>query len=86
MALFLDQPGRFDVIMTDQTMPQMTGLALAQRILEVRKDIPLILLTGYSEFVNSEKAKAAGIREFAMKPMTKREIAKTVRRVLTAKE
>ncbi len=82
LALFRLDPSKFDLIITDQTMPEMTGIALAKEVLAVRKDIPIILFTGYSDTVSPEKAKAAGIRESVMKPITKRETARTIRRVL----
>lgn len=82
LKLFLDEPRRFDLIITDQTMPDLTGIDMARSMLEVRKDLPIILFTGYSETVSPEAAKAAGIREFVLKPVDKREVAKTVRRVL----
>jgi len=63
-------------------MPEMTGIDLAGEVLAVRPGMPIIMCTGYSHLVDADKAKPAGIRAFAMKPLTKREIAKTVRRVL----
>jgi FixJ family two-component response regulator len=63
-------------------MPGVTGLALARKILGVRKEMPVILCTGYSETVSAEKAKKVGIREFAMKPLVRKELAETIRRVL----
>jgi PAS domain S-box-containing protein len=82
LALFRLDPSRFDLVMTDQTMPEMTGVELTKELLAVRADMPVILCTGFSHLVDADKAKAAGIRAFAMKPLTKREIAKTIRRVL----
>jgi PAS domain S-box-containing protein len=82
LALLKEDPNRFDLIITDQTMPGMTGIELARQILAIRADMPIIMCTGFSELVDADKAKAAGIRAFAMKPMTKREIAKTIRKVL----
>jgi PAS domain S-box-containing protein len=79
---FTDRPAGFDLVITDQTMPKMTGVALAKEVLGVRKDMPIILCTGYSEMVTPEKAKEVGIREFVMKPITKREIAQTIKRVI----
>ena len=64
-----------------QTMPEMTG-DLAKEILAIRADMPIIMCTGFSYVVDAGEAKAAGIRAFAMKPLTKREIAKTIRKVL----
>ena len=63
-------------------MPDMTGIALTKEVLAVRTDMPIILCTGYSETVSPEKAKEAGIREFVMKPVTKKEMAQAIRRVL----
>ncbi len=80
-----ENPSGFDVIITDQTMPNMTGVALAKEVLSVRKDMPIILSTGYSESVSPEKAKEIGIREFMMKPVKKKEMAKVIRRVLEQK-
>jgi PAS domain S-box-containing protein len=82
LALFTADPSRFDLIITDQTMPDMTGAQLAKEILTIRADMPIIMCTGFSHLVDADKAKAAGIRAFAMKPLTKREIARTIRTVL----
>jgi len=82
LALFRLDPSRFDLVVTDQTMPEMTGVELAKEILALRPDMPIIMCTGFSYVVDADRARAAGIRAFAMKPLTKREIAKTIRRVL----
>jgi CheY-like chemotaxis protein len=84
--LFLEDPSRFDLIITDQTMPDITGLTLAQNMLRVREEMPVILCTGYSEMVSADKAKEAGIRAFVMKPVMKKELAETVRRVLDGRK
>lgn len=75
-------PGLFDLVITDQTMPKITGRLLAERIKEIRPDLPIILCTGYNEQMSKEKEEAAGIAGFVMKPFSKREMAETVRRVL----
>ena len=80
--IFEKHPDRFHLVMTDQVMPGLTGMGLAGRILTVRSDLPVILFTGYSETVTPDQAKAAGIRACLMKPVTRREAAGTVRRVL----
>ena len=80
--LFLEDPWRFDLVITDQAMPGITGMALAQKMLVVREEMSIILCTGYSETVSAEKARGAGIRAFAMKPLVTRELAEIVRRVL----
>jgi CheY-like chemotaxis protein len=82
LALLKEDPSRFDLVLTDQTMPEMTGLELTSEILAIRADMSIIMCTGFSHTANEESAKAAGIRAFAMKPLTKREIAKTIRKVL----
>jgi PAS domain S-box-containing protein len=82
LALFRLDPGQFDLVITDQTMPEMTGTQLAHELLAIKPDIPVILCTGFSEAVTEEVAKAARIRAFVMKPFTKLEIARIIRRVL----
>jgi PAS domain S-box-containing protein len=82
LELLKADPHRFDLVITDQTMPEMTGVELAREILALRADMPIIMCTGFSHAVDADKAGSAGIRAFAMKPLTKREIARTIRRVL----
>jgi len=82
LSLFSKDPKGFDLVITDQTMPDMTGLTLAQKMLKKRKVLPIILCTGHSEAVSAEKAQEVGIRAFLMKPVMKKEMAETVRRVL----
>ncbi len=84
--IFTGDARGFDLVITDQTMPDLTGIELAKRMLKVRKDLPIILFTGYSETVSRDEAKKAGISEFVMKPIEKREAAETIRRVLDAGE
>ena len=80
--LFLEDPSRFDLVITDQTMPDVTGMTLAQKMLGVRKEMPVVLCTGYSEMVSAEKATEVGISAFVMKPLLRKELAETIRRVL----
>ena len=82
LKAFMEDPAAFDLIITDQTMPEMTGVALAREVLAVRKEMPIILCTGFSETVSPEKAAKAGIRAFVMKPVTKKDMAQAIRRVL----
>ncbi len=82
LKVFAANPRSFDLIITDQTMPEMTGIALAKEVLAVAPDMPIILCTGYSETVSQERAIEAGVREFLLKPVTKKEMAQAVRRVL----
>ena len=85
LELFRSDPTRFDLIITDQTMPEITGFELAREVLRIRPDIPLILSTGFSETISSDEAKAAGIREFIMKPISKRELIEVIHRALSPK-
>ena len=80
--VFQKNSSDFDLLITDQMMPDITGLDLTQRMREIRKNIPVILFTGYDETITTEKRKETGVREVLMKPVTKREIAETVRKVL----
>jgi CheY-like chemotaxis protein len=82
LKVFQDQPDRFDLVITDQTMPHMTGADLAAKLMRIRPDIPVILCTGFSEVISAEEAKTLGIREFVMKPFTMRDIAEVTRQVL----
>ncbi len=82
LETFQNQPDQFDLVITDQTMPGMTGVDLARRMLQIRPDIPIILCTGYSSIISEEKVKSIGIREFAMKPLAKKDIADLIRKVL----
>ena len=86
LATFKADPAAYDLIITDQTMPEMAGVELAGEILALRPDMPIILCTGFSHLVDANRARAAGIRAFAMKPLTKREIGKTIRKVLDGSE
>jgi CheY-like chemotaxis protein len=82
LETFRAQPALFDAVITDQTMPRMTGETLAREILSLRSEIPVILCTGFSELINEEQAKAMGIREYMTKPLVMSELARTLRRVL----
>ncbi len=86
LALFQARPNRFDLVITDMTMPKLTGDRLARRILAIRSDIPIILCSGYSEMMDEKKAKAAGIRAFVMKPLIRKELAGIIRSVLDRPE
>ena len=85
LEAFRANPDRFDLVITDFTMPNMTGMELAKALLKIRSDIPIILCTGYSEHINEDKAKANGVRAFLMKPVVLSEIANTIRKVLDDK-
>jgi len=79
---FRKQPHKYDLVITDQTMPRMTGLDLARECITVRPDMPIILCTGYSESVSEEMTRASGISAFLMKPVVLGKLAHTVRDVL----
>lgn len=84
LELFSRDPSRFDLVITDQTMPSLSGIELAQRVRGIRRGMPVILCTGYSESVSYREAKGAGISGFLMKPVLRRQLAVTVRKVLDA--
>ena len=86
LKLFKSQPDMFDLIITDMTMPSMTGEELAKEVLAIRPDIRVILCTGFSAKIDKEKAKSIGIRAFVMKPILKQQMAETVREVLDSKK
>ncbi|MDM8523518.1 response regulator [Desulfococcaceae bacterium HSG8] len=82
LEVFRERPEKFDIVITDVTMPNMTGIELSREIMRIRPDIPIVLCTGFTELITEDKAKALGIREYVMKPMLKSEIARTIRQVL----
>ncbi len=82
LSLFQAQPERFDLVITDLTMPNMTGTELAETILKIRPEIPVIICTGFSESLSIEKVKKMGIREIVLKPVVTRKIAAVIRREL----
>ncbi|RPI74849.1 MAG: PAS domain S-box protein, partial [Desulfobacteraceae bacterium] len=86
LEIFRDHAQAFDLVITDQTMPVMTGLSLAKEMLKIRPELPIILCTGFSEQVNEENAKALGIKAFIMKPIMMQEMAKVLRKVLGKNE
>ncbi len=82
LELFRLQPDNFNVVITDMTMPEMTGIDLAGRILHIRPDMPIVLCTGFSEKIASELASSTGIKEYLTKPLEIHSLAQTVRKVL----
>jgi CheY-like chemotaxis protein len=85
LEAFRAAPDKLDLVITDMTMPNMTGVQLAKKLLEIRPDIPIIICTGFSEKISEDKAKAMGIRGYVMKPVVKSELAKKIREVLDEK-
>ncbi|HRU89542.1 MAG TPA: ATP-binding protein, partial [Syntrophales bacterium] len=82
LAAFRAHPDRFDLVITDMTMPNMTGAGLARELLKIRPGLPVILTTGFSERINAEEAKQLGIRAFLMKPVSLADLAQAVKRVM----
>ena len=82
LEAFRANPQKFDLVITDLTMPQMTGLNLASKIMEIRPGMPIILCTGFSEQANEKAANAMGICAFLLKPLVMRDMAGAVRKAL----
>ncbi|MFZ5774212.1 MAG: ATP-binding protein [Thermodesulfobacteriota bacterium] len=80
--LFEANPDAFDLVVTDQTMPGMTGAVLAERLLAIRPRLPIVVCTGFSEAFTEEKAREVGIKGYVMKPVVISELAATLRRAL----
>ncbi len=82
LELFKAKPDHFDLVITDQTMPGMTGDALARELMGINPNLPIIICTGYSHTIDQERAKQIGVKAFVMKPILIHEIAAAVRQVL----
>jgi PAS domain S-box-containing protein len=82
LELFKSDPNKFQLVITDMTMPNMTGDLLAQKLLELRPDLPVILCTGYSERMTEVRARDMGIKAFLMKPIIIQDLSTTIRKVL----
>jgi PAS domain S-box-containing protein len=86
LEAFRSQPKEFDLVITDLTMPEMTGTQLAKKLLAIRPDLPIVLCTGFSDQVNGEMLKSIGIRSLLLKPLTIQELAHSVRLAIEAKQ
>jgi len=86
LHVFLQTPQSFDLVITDETMPYMTGETLVQALRRIRPDIPVILCTGYSNSINADKARTQGIEVFLMKPLSIDTLAPTIQRLLAQRE
>ncbi|MCE5274283.1 MAG: response regulator [Deltaproteobacteria bacterium] len=84
--IFRSNPESFDLLLTDMTMPNMSGMALAREVLIIRPDLPVVVCTGYAESMTTEQAKRIGVRAFVMKPLSKRDVATTLRRALDMRQ
>jgi CheY-like chemotaxis protein len=80
--MFRNDPSGFDLVITDYTMPVMTGIDLAGEMIAVKADIPIILCSGLNDPVSSKRLKKAGIRGFLTKPILKEDLAKLIQAVL----
>lgn len=81
LEIFKKNPDKFDMIISDMSMPGMTGDQLAHEIKKIRPEIPIIICTGFSERINKEKAQEIGVDGFLMKPIVKSEVAATIRKI-----
>ena len=81
LELFKNRPDQFDLVISDMTMPNLTGDRLARKIMNIRPGMPVILCTGFSEQISEGSAKEMGIREFILKPLVMDKLARTVRSV-----
>jgi CheY-like chemotaxis protein len=84
LKTFRENPDDFDLVITDMTMPGMTGAKLSREILKIKPGFPIILCTGFSEIISEGEAKAMGIRRFLMKPVFLDTLAGEIRTVLDA--
>nr|WP_321465152.1 PAS domain-containing protein [uncultured Desulfobulbus sp.] len=82
LTTFQSQPYEFDAVVTDQTMPGLTGIEMARRMLQIRPNIPIILCTGYSSIIDEDQVYAEGIKGFVMKPVSKKDLGLALRKVL----
>lgn len=86
LQVFRDAPDAFDLLITDQNMPGMTGADLARGALEVRSDLPVLMLTGFSETMSKESAQALGIRDLLLKPILRRDLAAAIEAALRGEQ
>ena len=82
LELFRRAPQAYDLVITDQTMPELPGKKLAEELLKIRADIPIILCTGHSATISEKEALRLGLKAFAMKPIDRKEMARMIREVL----
>jgi signal transduction histidine kinase/CheY-like chemotaxis protein len=86
LRIFKDDPDAFDLLISDQTMPHLTGDRLAGRMLALRPDLPVILISGFSERVTALNYKQIGVREFVMKPLVLRDLSQAIERALAPQD
>lgn len=85
LSCFRTQPKAFDLVITDETMPKMTGSDLAVELLNIRPDIPIILCSGYADALDEDRIKDIGVQELVLKPFVFSELAEVARKVLEQK-
>ncbi|MBI5581720.1 MAG: PAS domain S-box protein [Deltaproteobacteria bacterium] len=84
LEAFRAKPESFDLVITDLTMPQMTGIKLVRQMIQIRPGVPIILCTGFSDQIDEKQAYSLGIKSFLLKPLVARDLAAAVRRALDA--
>ena len=82
LEVFTENPNRFDLVITDKSMPKITGQELAEKLLTLREDIPIIMYTGFNTHTEEMRSKAIGIKGLLIKPVVRAEMAWMVRKVL----
>ena len=82
LALFENRPDAFDLVITDMTMPEMSGEGLARNCLRIRPEMPVILCTGYSDIITEARAREIGIKEYVLKPILIQDLAAAIRRAV----
>ncbi|MCK5193438.1 MAG: response regulator [Desulfobulbaceae bacterium] len=82
LQTFQTNPAHFDLVITDQTMPELTGFELSKKLLAIRSDLPIILCTGHSDIVDAKKAKSIGIKDFLMKPLDIHTLTGSIQKML----
>ncbi len=82
VSSFRRKPDAFDLVLTDMTMPKMTGAELTREVLSLRPKLPVIMITGFSEIIDKDKAQRMGVKEFILKPVKKEKLSQVVKRVL----
>jgi CheY-like chemotaxis protein len=84
LALFKDHPGKFDLVLTDYSMPNITGKELIGKLLEVRPDIPIILSSGYHDLIDENETEKLGVKQCLMKPLKLKMLKETIDRYVTS--
>lgn len=85
LAAFKNNPNDFDLLITDQTMPQLSGANRSREVLSIRPDMPIIICTGYSVTLSEERAMETGIKKYLHKPVEREELTRSVRSLLDKK-